>query len=73
MRNEQKSCRICGSNEHYLQEVRARGGHGPDLLPIGFFASPRFQIRVSGNCGLVDWFVPEKFLEKVKEKFTREI
>jgi hypothetical protein len=30
-----------------------------------------YEIRVCGACGLVDWFVPERFLAQVKEKFPR--
>jgi hypothetical protein len=59
--------------EHFLQEVGARGGYGPNLLPIGgFFSQPKFHIRVCADCGLVEWFVPSEFLGKIKEKFSRE-
>jgi predicted nucleic-acid-binding Zn-ribbon protein len=66
-----RACRNCGSNERYSQEVDARGGEGPNLLPIGFWTWGKLEIRVCGRCGLVDWFVPERFVSKVKEKFTR--
>jgi hypothetical protein len=64
-------CRNCGSSERYTKEVGARGGYGPDLLPIGFWAGPKFEIQVCGNCGLVEWFVPKRFLGKVKERLER--
>lgn len=71
--NRESCCRNCGEREFYLQKVSARGGYGPDLLPIGgFFRSPAFQLRVCGVCGLVDWFVPPEHLTKVRERFTRE-
>jgi hypothetical protein len=73
MNSNDKSCRNCGSTELYSKEVSARGGYGPDLLPIGgFFSTPKFRIRVCGACGLVEWFVPPKHLDKVKERFRRE-
>jgi predicted nucleic-acid-binding Zn-ribbon protein len=72
MPSNNKSCRNCGSNEIYSKEVSAKGGYGPNLLPIGFFTSPTFLIRVCGDCGLVEWFVLPKHLGKVKEKFQRE-
>lgn len=56
----------------YFKEIRARGGYGPDLLPIGgFWSTPKFQLWVCGGCGLTMWFVPQEHLEKVKKKFFR--
>ncbi|MEO5913422.1 MAG: hypothetical protein ABIS50_04260 [Luteolibacter sp.] len=72
MNTTPKPCRNCGGNEQYSQEVSANGGHGPALLPLGFFAFAKFEIRVCGGCGLVDWFVPDRLMPKVKAKFTRE-
>ena len=73
MKLNDKSCRNCGSAEIFSQEVAARGGYGPDLLPIGgFFSPPKFHIRVCADCGLVEWFVPSEYLGRVKEKFSRE-
>jgi len=55
-----------------VKGVGSRGGYGPDLLPTGFsWRSPKFEIHVCGNCGLVEWFVPERYLAKVKEKFAK--
>jgi predicted nucleic-acid-binding Zn-ribbon protein len=73
MKANEKPCRNCGSTELFSQEVSARGGYGPDLLPIGgFWSAPKFRIRVCGSCGLVEWFVPAEHLSKVKERFHRE-
>ena len=72
MSDSSSACRECGSTERFTKEVQARGGDGPNLLPIGFFSNPRFALRVCGKCGLVDWFVPERFMPKVREKFTQE-
>lgn len=70
MTDQQMTCRICGGTEHYSEVVHARGGYGPDLLPIGgFFSSPKFRIVVCGGCGHIEWFVTEKDLAKVREKF----
>jgi predicted nucleic-acid-binding Zn-ribbon protein len=66
-----KPCRNCGSPDLYVKEVSAKGGYGPDLLPIGFWANPKFEIHVCGNCGLVEWFVPGRFLAKIKENFMK--
>jgi hypothetical protein len=72
MKSSNKTCRNCGNTEIYSREVSARGGYGPDLLPLGFFSIPKYRIEVCGSCGLVEWFVPPGLLSKVKEKFTRE-
>jgi hypothetical protein len=45
------------------------------LLPIGggiFADKHKFVLRVCGTCGLADWFVPERFLEGVRQKFDSE-
>ena len=68
---DNNTCRNCGSSEHYWEEVNANGGYGPRLLPIGAFKNPKFQIRVCGGCGLVDWFVSPKYLDSVKTNFRR--
>lgn len=73
MGSNKRTCRNCGSTEIYSRDVKSRGGYGPDLLPLGFFfSSPKFHLLVCGNCGLVEWFVPEMYLDKVKDKFSRE-
>lgn len=70
MTDRQMTCRVCGGTEHYSEVVNARGGNGPDLLPIGgIFSSPKFRIVVCGGCGHIEWFVMEKHLEKVRTRF----
>ena len=68
-----KACRNCESSEWYIKEVDSKGGYGPNLLPISFWfeAQPKFEIHVCGRCGLVDWFVARRFLDKVKKEFDR--
>ena len=65
------TCRNCGGTEFYSQEVSAKG-YLMDLLPLGFLAGGSFRLRVCGGCGLADWFVPDKFLPKVREKFSQD-
>jgi predicted nucleic-acid-binding Zn-ribbon protein len=66
-------CRNCGSDERYRKEVNAAGGYGPNLLPVGWvgWSGPKFEIEVCGGCGLIEWFVPQRLLPKVKETFSR--
>jgi predicted nucleic-acid-binding Zn-ribbon protein len=66
-----KECRNCGSTARYSKEVYTRGADALNLLPIGFWSQAKFRIEVCGKCGMVEWFVPERFLAKVKEKFDR--
>lgn len=70
MNPNDKTCRNCGGTELFDKEVDANGGYGPRLLPIGFFSYAMFRIQVCGGCGLVEWFVPTRYLAKVKEKFS---
>ena len=70
MNTTPSTCRNCGGTERYAQEIRAAGPYGPDLLPIGFFTKRRFRIEVCGACGHVEWFVPQRFLPKVKAQFA---
>jgi hypothetical protein len=65
-------CRNCGGADFYFQEVAAQNPYGLNLLPIGGVFSPaQFRIRICGDCGLVDWFVPKESLAAVKNKFRR--
>jgi ribosomal protein S27AE len=67
-----KSCRNCGSSEIFSKLVVASDWDNLKLLPIGNWFSPtHFELRVCGSCGLAEWFVPEKHLAKVREKFDR--
>ena len=63
-----QACVKCGGTEHYGLEVQA-SGEGIDLLPISFFRSGYLLVRVCGRCGFTEFRVPERFLEKVREKF----
>src|SRR5215211_6094805 len=67
-----KLCWNCGGSDLYSKEVSANGGDGPALLPLGIFSFAKFRVQVCGDCGHVEWFVPSRYLPKVKEKFTRE-
>ncbi len=68
-----KSCPECNSLEIYTKSVNAVGGYGPDLLPNvgGFFSKKQFQIYICGNCGYTQFYVPDKFLADVREKYPR--
>ena len=63
-------CQNCDGTEFYSHEVNAKGY--VDLLPIGFLSGGKFRLRVCGGCGLAQWFVPDEFMPKVKEKFSRD-
>jgi hypothetical protein len=64
MSTPSKACRNCGGIEFYAGEC-AR------TIPILLLARPpKFHLRVCGTCGLVDWFLTGKDLEKVKKNFS---
>jgi hypothetical protein len=68
-------CRNCGSYESYSKTVDANadGFDQPKLLPLGWPGEkPQFEIKVCGNCGLIEWFVPKRLLPRVKKKFSRK-
>ena len=65
-----KSCTECGGNEHFTKEV-VPGATG-ELLPVGSLQGAKYRIVVCGACGLTRWFVAERFLPLVKEKFDAE-
>jgi hypothetical protein len=62
-------CRNCGSKERYCGEISPPAY----MLPVGWvgWGGPKFEIQVCGSCGLVDWFVAQNLLPKVKQKFVR--
>ena len=62
-----EACSKCGGTEHYGREVKA-AGESIDLLPVSFFWSAYLFMR-GGTCGFVELRVPERYLEKVREKF----
>jgi predicted nucleic-acid-binding Zn-ribbon protein len=65
------ACRKCGNTEFLSKEVKANGGSGPDLLPLGIFSVPKFVIVVCSKCGLTDWHVAPKYMDAVRERFDR--
>ncbi len=65
------TCRKCGSAELFTTQVNANVAEGPNLLPIGFWEYPTYQIVICGDCGLTDWFVSRKHLKAVKRKLKR--
>lgn len=72
-----QGCRNCGSAEIYFKEIPIGSTWCAVLLPIGprlvgrASSMAAYEIRICGVCGLVDWFVPERLLPQVKEKFSR--
>jgi hypothetical protein len=66
MSTPSKACRNCGGTEFYA-DVAAGG------VPItSFFIPPKLHLRVCGACGLVDWFLTDKDVRKLKKKFSPE-
>ena len=66
MSTPSRPCRNCGSTEFYA-------GDAARTIAITLSPPPpKFHLRVCGSCGLVDWFLPEKDLQKLKKKFSRE-
>ncbi len=62
------SCTECGGNEHFSKEVSP----GDELLPVGSLHGAKYRVVVCGACGLTRWFVAERFLALVREKFETE-
>ncbi|QDU55124.1 hypothetical protein [Aeoliella mucimassa] len=69
----QTFCRNCNGSRIYSKQVSANGGHGPVLLPLGFFHGSKFLIRVCSDCGFVDWFVAPDSRDRIKDHFDREL
>lgn len=63
-----KPCTECGNNKHFSTEVAP----GVELLPVGSLHGAKYRIVVCGACGLTRWFVADRFLSLVKEKFEAE-
>ena len=72
MNTKIKVCRDCGGSEFYSRDASLSGDAG-QFLPVGIFSARDIRLRICGSCGLVDWFVKPTTLEKVKEKFTKEL
>jgi hypothetical protein len=63
-----KVCRNCGGTEFYAGDSARTVA-----IAISFFSlPPKFHLRVCGTCGLMDWFLPEKDVLKLKKKFSPE-
>ena len=65
---EKKPCTACRVTEIYQKEVDT-GSLDGSILPLGFLHDSKYRIEVCGACGFTQWFVPERFLSLVKEKF----
>src|SRR5438477_580215 len=66
-----------GTNQSSNPQVPQRrrwnlGGMVKRVMPTLFTIPPRFHLRLCGTCGLLDWFVPEPELQKLKKKFSPE-
>jgi hypothetical protein len=66
MNTQSKPCRNCGSTEFYVGDAARAVGIVLFTIPL------RFDLRVCGTCGLLDWFVQESELQKLKQKFSPE-
>ena len=70
MESKTQTCRNCGGNEFYSQDVSLTGIPG-SFLPVGsVFTSRDVHLRVCGGCGLLDWFIKPSTLGKVKQRFS---
>jgi hypothetical protein len=56
----EKQCRNCGSTERYSKELNLWVNF------VGLLSGAKLEAQVCGNCGLMDWFVPQNLLLKVK-------
>jgi predicted nucleic-acid-binding Zn-ribbon protein len=66
MNTPSKVCRNCGGTEFFA-------GDTARTVTVTLFAlPPKFHLRVCGTCGLVDWFLTGKDLQKLKKKFSPE-
>ena len=71
MKRKPAACRSCGGTEFYTKTVDARGGFGPNLLPLGLLASSKFTLVVCGSCGLTDWYVGRMDLVRLRDRFKK--
>jgi ribosomal protein S27AE len=56
MSTQSKPCRNCGETDFFTGDAARTVAISLTTLP------PKFHLRVCGNCGLVDWFLPDKVL-----------
>jgi len=69
---EPDACRKCGNAEFLSKEIDANGVlYGPTPLPLGLFCVPKFVLIVCSKCGLADWHVSPKYMDKVRKRFDR--
>jgi hypothetical protein len=61
----ERQCRNCGSTERYSKKVHLW------VKFAGWLGGAKLEAQVCGNCGLLDWFVPQNLLPKVKREFAR--
>ena len=66
MKTRYKECRNCGGTEFYTGDAARTVAITLTSIP------PKFHLRVCGACGLIDWFLPDKNLQKLKKKFSPE-
>jgi hypothetical protein len=67
MNTSSKTCRNCGGTEFFE-------GDSARTVAIAVTPSlpPKFHLRFCSTCGIVDWFLPEKDMKKLRKKFSRE-
>lgn len=70
-----KKCSECGAKEIYGTVIGSGGGYAPDMLPGAheWWREGKMEVYVCGSCGHYQFFVPEKYLVKLKHsrKFTK--
>jgi hypothetical protein len=59
-----KTCRNCGGSKFYESDCARTVA----ISITPFSLPPKFHLRICGNCGLVDWFLPDKDLKKLSQK-----
>ncbi|WP_265594886.1 hypothetical protein [Haloferula sp. BvORR071] len=70
MKAPSKTCRNCGGSGFYSR-MTSFNGMGNLVMPIGL-RSPECKVRVCGDCGLVEWFASEEYLQMIRENYALE-
>jgi len=63
-------CPTCGGRNLFRSEPQtANGGYGPELLPgLGpWYRSPRLDVVVCGDCGLMRFFASSDAVERLPD------